>query len=128
MALVITPANAPLTACFDVWSRMYAGTDLVFQLVMLGPVRTPMYTMAKELPHWMVRIKDIFSASADGAAAAIAEFGRTRSHKLFHPWKAVPLYAAMLIGQACIPGFFRGQKTLEGKARRQLAKQRIDLT
>lgn len=117
-----------LTACFDVWSRMYAGTDLLFQLVMLGPVRTPMYTMAKELPQWMVRIKDLFSASAEGAAAAIAGFARTRRRKLYHPWKAVPLYAAILLGQTFIPSFFRGRKTLEGKARRPTAQQRIDPT
>jgi NAD(P)-dependent dehydrogenase (short-subunit alcohol dehydrogenase family) len=116
-----------LTACFDVWSAMYASTDLVFQQVMLGPVRTPMYTMAKELPHWMVRIKDIFSASSDGAAAAIAEFARTRRNKLFYPLKAVPLYAAVRLGQAVIPGFFRGKKTLNGTPRRATS-QRTEVT
>ena len=41
---------------------MYAGTDLVFQQVMLGPVHTAIYTMADELPAWMVWIKNVFSA------------------------------------------------------------------
>ena len=30
-------------ACFDVWADMYAGTDLVFKQVILGPVRTAMH-------------------------------------------------------------------------------------
>ena len=41
-----------LTACFDVWARMYAETDLVFKQVMLGPVHTGIYTMADRLPGW----------------------------------------------------------------------------
>jgi NAD(P)-dependent dehydrogenase (short-subunit alcohol dehydrogenase family) len=107
-----------LSACFDVWSKMYAGTDLVFQQVMLGPVRTPMYTMAAQLPRWMVRIKDSLSASPEGTARAIVRFSGSRRQKLFYPWTAVPLYCAIWLGQAVIPGFFRGQKTLNGKTRR----------
>src|SRR5206468_5799695 len=46
-----------LTACFDVWSNMYAGTDLVFKQVILGPVPTSMYEMRDKLPGWMFRVK-----------------------------------------------------------------------
>src|SRR3954469_19733985 len=84
-----------LTACFQVWSRMYAGTDLVFQSVMLGPVRTAMYTMADKFPAWMVWIKDAFSASLAGTVRAIASFATTRRQRLFYPWQAVPLYLGM---------------------------------
>jgi gluconate 5-dehydrogenase len=111
-------SKAALTACFDVWSRMYAGTDLVFQQVMLGPVRTAIYTMAGRLPFWMVRTKDLFSVSPEGTARAIARFAGTRRRKMFHPWRAVPLYAAMWLCRALVPGFFRGRKTLGGRGRR----------
>lgn len=108
-----------LTACFDVWSKMYAGTDLVFQQVELGPVRTGIYTMADKLPAWMVRIRDAFSASLDGSVRAIARLSRSRRRKLFYPWRAVPLYLGMWLLQALVPGFFQGRKTLQGRARRQ---------
>jgi NAD(P)-dependent dehydrogenase (short-subunit alcohol dehydrogenase family) len=107
-----------LTACFDAWSRMYSGTDLVFQQVMLGPVETAIYTMADRLPRWMVRIKNSFSVSPEATARAISRFARTRRPKLFYPLRAVPLYLAMWILRALIPGFFQGRKTLDGKARR----------
>jgi NAD(P)-dependent dehydrogenase (short-subunit alcohol dehydrogenase family) len=107
-----------LAACFDVWSRMYAGTDLVFQLVMLGPVSTGMYTMSDRLPAWLGRVRDLVSASLDGTAGAIARFARTRRKRLFHPRRAVPLYLGMWLGQTLVPGLFQGQKTLVGKARR----------
>jgi gluconate 5-dehydrogenase len=107
-----------LTACFDTWSRMYAGTDLVFQQVMLGPVETPIYTMAERLPRWMVRIKTAFSVPPEAAARAISRFARTRRPKLFYPLRAVPLYLAMWLLRALIPGFFQGRRTLDRRARR----------
>lgn len=113
-----------LTACFSVWSRMYAGTDLVFQQVMLGPVRTAIYTMAEEFPTWMVRIRNVFSGSLDGTVRAVARFARTRRSRLFYPWRAVPLYLAMWLGQSLVPGFFQGQKTLAGKVRRRAPSRR----
>jgi NAD(P)-dependent dehydrogenase (short-subunit alcohol dehydrogenase family) len=107
-----------LTACFEVWARMYAGTDLVFQLVMLGPVRTVTYPMADKLPAWMVRMRDRFSASLDGTVRAIARFARTRRRTLIYPMRAFPLFVAMGLGQRLVPGFFQGRRTLDGKARR----------
>jgi len=107
-----------LTACFDVLSRMYSGTDLVFQQVMLGPVRTTMYTMADQFPAWMGWLKNAFSASVGGVVRAVSRFALTRRKRLFYPWQAVPLYLAMWLGRALVPGFFRGRKTLHGKGRR----------
>lgn len=107
-----------LSACFEVWAHMYAGTDLVFQQVMLGPVRTSIHTMSDQFPSWMVRIRDGFSASPDATARAIASFALTRREKLFEPWQAVPLYLGMWLGRALVPGFFRGRSTLAGDARR----------
>lgn len=108
-----------LSACFDVWSQMYAETDLIFQQVMLGPVRTPIYTMADKFPRWMSWLKDAVSGSLDGTARAIARFARTRGKKLYYPWRAVPLYFGMWSLRRVVPGFFRGRATLEGKARRE---------
>ena len=113
-----TTSKKALTACFEVWAKMYAGTDLVFQQVVLGPVRTPIYTMADQFPAWMVRIRKLFSASQDAAARAVSRFALTRSKKLVYPWRALPLYVAMGVGQSVVPGFFQGRKTLDGKARR----------
>jgi NAD(P)-dependent dehydrogenase (short-subunit alcohol dehydrogenase family) len=107
-----------LTACFEVWSKMYAGTDLAFQLVMLGPVRTAIYTMADNFPAWMVWIKNLFSASLAGTARAISRFALTRKKKLIFPLRAIPLFGAMCLGQRFVPGFFQGRKTFDGKARR----------
>jgi NAD(P)-dependent dehydrogenase (short-subunit alcohol dehydrogenase family) len=112
-----------LTACFQVWSRMYAGTDLVFQQVMLGPVRTAIYTMADKFPAWMVWIKNLFSASLDGTARAISRFALTRKKKLFYPLQALPLYVAMWLGQCLVPGFFQGRRTLDGRARRAAVRR-----
>jgi NAD(P)-dependent dehydrogenase (short-subunit alcohol dehydrogenase family) len=106
-----------LTACFEVWSEMYAGTHLVFQQVMLGPVRTTIYTMAGDFPTWMSKVKDLFSGSPDRTARAIARFVRTRRAKLFYPWHSVPLYFGMWLCRLLVPGFFRGRKTLKGAAR-----------
>jgi NAD(P)-dependent dehydrogenase (short-subunit alcohol dehydrogenase family) len=107
-----------LTACFEVWSKMYAGTDLVFQQVMLGPIHTAIYTMADKFPAWMGWLKDLFSASLDGTVLAISRFARTRKKKLIYPVKVLPLYVAIWFGQRLIPGFFQGRKTLDGRTRR----------
>jgi NAD(P)-dependent dehydrogenase (short-subunit alcohol dehydrogenase family) len=117
-----------LTAAFDVWSRMYSGTDLIFQQVMLGPVRTAIYTADAKFPPWMVRVRDAISTSAEGTAAAIERFALTRKRKLFYPWRAVPVYFGMWVGQALIPGFFQGKKTLNGKARRREGRLRHEVS
>ena len=113
-----------LSACFEVWSQMYSGTDLVFQQVMLGPVPTAIHTMDDRFPAWMVRIKDSFAGSLDGTVRAVTRFALTRKKKLFYPWQAVPLYWGMWLGQRVIPGFFQGRKTLEGRARRKSGFER----
>jgi NAD(P)-dependent dehydrogenase (short-subunit alcohol dehydrogenase family) len=110
-----------LTACFEVWSKMYSGTDLVFQQVMLGPVHTSIYTMAGEFPAWVVQIRNAFSGSLDGTVRDISRFARTRKRKLFTPRRAVPLFVGMWLGQSLIPGFFQGRSTRSGKARRAKA-------
>lgn len=107
-----------LTTCFEGWSRMYAGTDLVFQQVMLGPVPTAMHTLADDLPAWVGFIKDRFSVSTVAAARAIADFALTRKPKLFLPLRALPAFCALGLGQRFIPGFMQGRKTLAGNRRR----------
>ncbi len=114
-----TTSKRALTTCFEVWSRMYAGTDLIFQRVMLGPVPTAMYTMQRSFPAWMGWVKDVFSTSLDATAIAIARFASSRRRRLFHPWRSVPLYCGLWLCQRLIPGFFRGTKTLAGEARRE---------
>ncbi len=109
-----------LTACFDVWAEMYAGTDLVFKQVMLGPVQTAIYTMGDRLPRWMVRIKSLCSASLDDTVRAVARFAPTRGRKLIYPWRALPAFGAMRLGRRLIPGFFHGRKTTAGQPRRRL--------
>ena len=113
-----------LTACFEVWSKMYAGTDLIFQQVMLGPVPTAIYTMDDRAPPWMVRVRDSSCGSLDGTARAISRLVVTRRKKLFYPCKAVPLYWGTWLGQRLILGFLQGRKTLEGNARRKRVPQR----
>ena len=108
-----------LTTCFDVWSNMYTGTDLVFKQVILGPVRTPIYTMEEKLPSWMVRIKSLSSASLNGTVRAISRFARTRKKKLVHPWRAVAVFGAVRFARWLVPGFIQGQRTLAGKPRRK---------
>ncbi len=106
-----------LTACLETWARMYTGTDLVFQQVVLGPVHTEIYTMEDRLPAWMVRIKHLFSASLSGTVQAISRLALTRRRKLFYPARALPLVLAMGLGQRL--GLYQGRKTLGGKARRR---------
>jgi len=107
-----------LAACFKVWSRMYAGTDLVFQQVMLGPVRTAIFTMTDRFPAWKAWIRDLVSASPDRTARAIARFALTRRRTLTYPLQALPLFCAASFGQRVIPGFIQGRRTLAGKVRR----------
>ncbi len=107
-----------LTGCFDVWSRMYEGTDLVFKQVILGPVPTSIYTMRDKLPGWMFRIKNLASASLPGAVGAVARFAPTRRKKLIYPWRAFALFGAMRLGGAIVPGFLQGRRTLDGRPRR----------
>jgi NAD(P)-dependent dehydrogenase (short-subunit alcohol dehydrogenase family) len=113
-----TTSKKALTACFEVWAKMYTGTDLVFQQVMLGPVRSEIDTMADRFPAWMGRIKTLFSASLDGTVRAVSRFALTRKRKLIYPLSAFPLFVAMALGQGLVPGFYQGRKTLDGKARR----------
>ena len=108
-----------LTTCFDVWSNMYTGTDLVFKQVILGPVDTSIYTMEQKLPSWMVRIKSLSSASLNGTVRAISRFARTRKKKLVHPWRAVAVFGAVRFARWLVPGFIQGQRTLAGKPRRK---------
>jgi NAD(P)-dependent dehydrogenase (short-subunit alcohol dehydrogenase family) len=119
-----TTSKKALTECFDVWSRMYAGTDLVFQQVLLGPVRTAIYTMAGQFPGWMVRIRDAFSGSLDDTARAIARFAGTRRKKLHYPRRSIPLYLGMWLCRSLVAGLFGGQKTLNGGTRRELTANR----
>lgn len=107
-----------LTACFEVWSKMYARTDLVFQQVMLGPAHTAIYTMAHGFPAWMVWLKGACSASIEETARAVSRFARTRRAKLIYPLRAFPLFIAARIGQRLVPGFLQGRKTLQGRPRR----------
>lgn len=107
-----------LTSCFDVWSHMYTGTDLVFQQVILGPVRTSIYTMDEKLPGWMLRIRRLSSASLEGAVRAISRFAQTRRKTLIHPWRAFVMFGALRLARTVVPGFLRGRRTLGGRARR----------
>jgi 3-oxoacyl-[acyl-carrier protein] reductase len=108
-----------LTACFDVWAKMYAGTDLVFQQIMLGPVHTSIFTMASRLPRWMGRIKDLFSVSPADTARAVARFALTKRKKLIFPLRAFPIFLAVGLLQHVLPAVLQGRKTLEGERRRQ---------
>ena len=108
-----------LTTCFDVWSNMYTGTDLVFKQVILGPVATSMYTMEGKLPTWMVRIKSLSSASLDGTVRAIARFARTRKKKLVHPWRAVAVFGAVRLARWLVPGFIARAEDARGRPRRK---------
>ncbi len=109
-----------LSACFDVWAKMYDGTDLVFQQVLLGPVPTAIHTMESRFPRWMVKTRDIFSADLESCVSRIATFAQTKRARLVTPRRAVPLYVGMKLGTALIPGFFQGRKTLAGKSRRAI--------
>ena len=108
-----------LTACFDVWSGMYAGTDLVFKQVMLGPVHTAIYTMDDKLPGWMVRLKE--------PLFRIARRHGPRDFALCaHPQEEADLLRCELSPRSVrcgsvndsFPVSSRGRKTLDGRPRR----------
>jgi NAD(P)-dependent dehydrogenase (short-subunit alcohol dehydrogenase family) len=107
-----------VTACFDVWSRMYAGTDLIFQQVLLGPVQTSMYTMADRFPAWMTVVRNVVSAPLESAAREIARFATTRRPALKYPLAALVLFRALALAQRLVPRFFQGRTTIDGNARR----------
>jgi len=117
-ALGYQVSKRALTSCFDVWSRMYAGTDLVFQQVMLGPVPTAMTTMDHQLSRWAPRIRRLSSASMTSTVHAIARFATTRERTLIHPWRAWALFGATRLARQLIPGFIAGRRTLDGSPRR----------
>jgi len=107
-----------LSTCFDVWSQMYAGTDLVFKQVILGPVQTSIFTMDEHLPRWVVRMKGLASASMADTVRAIARFAETRRKTLVHPWRALAMFGAARVARRVIPGFLQGRLTLQGRPRR----------
>jgi uncharacterized oxidoreductase len=117
-----TTSKVALTTAFDTWARMYAGTDLVFKQVLLGPVRTSIVTMQDHHPGWMNRARSLLSASIDDTARAIARFAENRRAKLIYPARAFPVFAALGLGQRLIPGLLpgslHGRKTMAGKRRR----------
>lgn len=110
-----------LSSCFDVWSKMYARTDLVFQQVMLGPVPSRIKTMDERMPRWVAKARRLFSGDLDVAVEAMVRFAGTNKKKLFTPRRAVPLYLGMKLTTSLIPGFLQGKTTLEGRARRKVA-------
>jgi NAD(P)-dependent dehydrogenase (short-subunit alcohol dehydrogenase family) len=107
------------SACFEVWARMYADTDLMFQQVILGPVRTAMLTMDDRLPSWMGRARTLFSSSLDDVAGAIARFARGDRRTLIYPLPTYILFRLLAVAQRLVPGFIQGRKTLDGRARRR---------
>jgi len=100
-----------LSASFDAWARMYAGTGLVFKQVILGPVDTGIHTMPERFPAWMNRVKSLAAASVEDAAAAIARFASTRKRTLLYPARALPLFGAMWMAQRLAPRFLAGRKS-----------------
>jgi NAD(P)-dependent dehydrogenase (short-subunit alcohol dehydrogenase family) len=108
-----------LTSCFDAWSQMYRGTDLVFQQVMLGPVRSSIKTMDDRMSPWVGRTREIFSGNLEETVRAIARFAETKKKRLFTPRRAVPLYLAMKLTAPLLPGLLQGKATLDGAARRK---------
>ncbi len=123
-ALGYFTSKRALSACFEVWSQMYSGTDLIFQQVLLGPVPTAVFTLDDRSPAWVARVRSWFSGSLDGAVRAIAGFAATRRGRLFYPWRAVPLFLGMWLAQSLIPGLLRGRTTLAGRRRRGTERQR----
>jgi len=117
-ALGYQASKRALTTSFDVWSQMYAGTDLVFKQVILGPVPTSIYTTDEKLPRWLTGIRRLASGSLNGAVGAVSRFAQTRRKKLFYPWRAFAAFGATWLARRFIPGFLQGRRTLQGKSRR----------
>jgi len=110
-----------LTTCFDVWSRMYGGTDLVFKQVILGPIRTSMITMDDKQPGWFARIRALASAPLDSAVREISRFVETRRKTLVYPSRARAAFTAYRLAGRLAPGrfaFLQGRSTLDGRPRR----------
>jgi len=117
-ALGYQTSKQALTTCFDVWASMYAGTDLVFKQVILGPVRTSIHTMEDRLPRWMVGVKRLASASLEDAVRAITRFTESRRKKLIHPWRALAVFGLARLARRFLPATVQGRQTLDGKRRR----------
>jgi NAD(P)-dependent dehydrogenase (short-subunit alcohol dehydrogenase family) len=117
-------SKGALKACFDVWAKMYRGTDLVFKQVILGPIETSMYTMEGKLPGWMSRIKGLSSASMNGTVRAVSGFAQTRRRTLIHPWRAFAVFGAFRLARWLVPGLFDGHQTLAGRPRRKDLRSR----
>jgi NAD(P)-dependent dehydrogenase (short-subunit alcohol dehydrogenase family) len=120
-ALGYQASKRALTTCFDVWSQMYAGTDLVFQQVILGPVPTSISTTDEKLPRWLSGVRRLASASLDDAVRAVSRFAQTRRTKLIYPWRALAAFGATWFARRLLPGFLQGRRTLAGSSRRNRA-------
>lgn len=116
--LAYQTSKLALKTSFDVWARMYRGTDLVFKQVILGPVPTAMTVMDQRLPGWMSRIKRLASAPPDGTARAVARFAENRRRTLIHPLRAFALFGGLRFLRALVPGVIDGHRTLAGRPRR----------
>ncbi len=112
-----------LTRTFNVLSRMYAKTPLKFQWVVLGPVPTGINTSSDKFPKLVIAIKDMFSVSLERTVKAISDFASSGRRCLIFPWRAYVLFQGIRCMQAVLPGFYRGQKTLDGKERGLAAKR-----
>ncbi|HEY8924269.1 MAG TPA: SDR family oxidoreductase [Polyangia bacterium] len=117
-ALGYQTSKQALSTCFDVWANMYAGTDLVFKQVILGPVHTSIYTMDDRLPGWMAGVRRLASASLAGTVRAVSRFAENRRTKLIHPWRALAVFGLARLARPFFPAALRGRRTLDGKRRR----------
>jgi NAD(P)-dependent dehydrogenase (short-subunit alcohol dehydrogenase family) len=117
-ALGYQASKRALTTSFEVWSQMYAGTDLVFKQVILGPVPTSIFTTDEKLPRWLAGARRLASASLNGTVRAISRFAQTRRKKLIYPWRAFAAFGATWLLRRLLPGFPHGRRTLEGRSRR----------
>ena len=104
-----------LTVCFDVWADMYAGTDLVFKQVMLGPVHTAIYTMGTSFPAGWSESKVLFPHRSTTRSAQFQALRPTRKRNADLSVASSPAFGAMWLGRRLIPGFFQGRKTLAGR-------------
>lgn len=116
--LAYQTSKRALKTSFDVWSRMYRGTDLVFKQVILGPVPTSIFTMDARLPGWMSRVRRLSSAPLDSTVQAIARFAQSRRRTLIYPRKAFVVAGALRLVRSVVPGAVGGRRTLAGRRRR----------
>lgn len=117
-ALGYLTSKRALSACFEVWARVYAGTDLVFQQVLLGPVPTAILTLDEHAPPWVAEVRGWLSGSLEGTARAIARFAATRRRRLHYPRRALLPFLGLWLAQALFPGCWPGRTTLAGRPRR----------